>query len=134
MNDDTTSQIRSIQALSSVAIIASPVSLVFGGVLLSLVALICALIGRSKLNGLASLDSADSATLSLLTRQNKVGIIVSIAALVINVIFFALAFSALLQAMQSGDYSQLYQLIGMDPNAAQNAAAPESEPAGSIWD
>ncbi len=135
MNDDmTTSQIRSIQTLGSVAIIASPVSLVFGGMLLSAVALICALVGRSKLKVLSVAEGVSAEIVQTLRRQNKVALIVSITALIINAVFFAFTFNMLMQMMQSGDYTQLSQMFGLDPNAANDAANGDAAADISVWD
>lgn len=135
MNDDmTTSQIRSIQTLGSVAIIASPVSLVFGGMLLSTVALICALVGRSKLKVLSVAEGVSAEIVQTLRRQNKVALIVSITALIINAVFFAFTFNMLMQMMQSGDYTQLSQMFGLDPNAANDAANGDAAADISVWD
>ncbi len=126
--------IKTIQTLGSIAIIASPVSLVFGGVLLSLVALVCALVGRSKLKVLGATDEASQEVLDALGRQMKVALIVSIATLVINGIFSAFMFSYLMQAMQSGDLSQLGQMMGFDPNSLGGSGEPDAAPEGSLWD
>lgn len=135
MNDDmTTSQIRSIQTLGSVAIIASPVSLVFGGMLLSAVALICALVGRSKLKVLSVAEGVSAEIVQTLRRQNKVALIVSITALIINAVFFAFTFNMLMQMMQSGDYTQLSQMFGLDPNAVNDAANGDAAADISVWD
>lgn len=134
MNDERASQIKSIQTLGSVAIIASPVSLVFGGVLLSLAALICAIVGRSKLNALKASDSTDASVMRILARQNTVGIVVSAAAVVINAIAFAFTFTTLMQAVQSGDASQLNALFGMDQLQDASSAADSAAQNASVWD
>lgn len=134
MDDMNTSQIKSVQTLSSVAIIASPVSLVFGGVLLSLVALICATIGRSKLNALKGASGVEEPVAKMLTRQNTVGLVVSAAALIINAVAFAFAFNVLMQAVQSGDYSQLTQLLGFDPSAQSPMEPTDAAKDVSVWD
>lgn len=121
MNDQTTAQIRSIQNLGSVAIIASPVSLVFGGVLLSLVALICAIVGRSKLKALQASSDVDEGIMHTLRRQNTVGLGVSITALVINAVAFTMMSSVLMQAIQTGDYSQLTGMFGLDGSMLERA-------------
>ncbi len=133
-DDQAMRDIKTIQTLGSIAIIASPVSLVFGGVLLSLVALVCALVGRSKLKALGSTDEASQAVMDALRRQMKVALIVSIATLVINGIFSVLMFGYLMQAMQSGDLSQLTQMMGFDSNGSGSASGTDAASEGSLWD
>lgn len=134
MNDERASQIKSIQTLGSVAIIASPVSLVFGGVLLSLAALICAIVGRSKLNALKGSKDADASIMRILMRQNTVGIVVSAAALVINAVAFAFAFGHLMDAVQSGDATELTRMFGMDQLQDGSSAADNAAQDASVWD
>ncbi len=134
MNDERASQIKSIQTLGSVAIIASPVSLVFGGVLLSLAALICAIVGRSKLNALKASEGADASVMRILTRQNTVGIVVSAAALVINAVTFAFAFGFLMDAVRSGDTSELARMFSMDQLQSGSPAADSAAEDVSVWD
>lgn len=133
MNDDMiASQIKSIQTLGTIAIIASPISLIFGGVLLSLVALICAIVGRSKLKALQAQATVSEDIIGTLKRQNTVGLVVSAATLVINGIAFALAFGMLMDSVQSGDFSQIAEVFGMDPSAAEQA--PDTTQNTSVWD
>ena len=134
MNDERASQIKSIQTLGSVAIIASPVSLVFGGVLLSLAALICAVVGRSKLNALKASGGADASVMRILTRQNTVGIVVSAAALVINAVAFAFTFGFLMDAVQSGDTSELARMFGMDQLPDGGPVVGSGAEDVSVWD
>lgn len=132
MNDGYVStQIRSIQTLGSVAIIASPISLVFGGFLLSLVAVICAAVGRSKLKMLSATDDVDPGIIHALDRQNKVGLVISIVTLVVNTIFFIVMFNTLMQVAQTGDVSLLTQALGIDPASVGADGADENV---SIWD
>lgn len=136
--NESASQIKTIQTLSSIAVIASPVSLIFGGVLLSLVSLICAIVARSKLKALRATNGADESVLKMLTRQNTVGMVVSIAALAINAVAFAMMFGLLTQAMQTGDYSQLTSMLGLDANMLNEATstdgASNGTQEGSVWD
>lgn len=136
--NESASQIKSIQTLSSIAVIASPVSLIFGGVLLSLVSLICAIVARSKLKTLRAANGVDESILKMLTRQNTVGMVASIAALAINAVAFALTFGLLTQAMQTGDYSQLTSMLGLDANMLNEATntdgAAIGTQEGSVWD
>ncbi len=128
---------KTIQTLCSVAIIASPVSLVFGGVALSLVTVVCALIARSKLKTLSVGDDdadASEAIRDALARQSKVALIVSIAAFLVNAVFFIWMFSQLLQAMQSGDLSEFMQLFGMNPESFHSAQQANPADTQSIWD
>lgn len=134
-NEEQTAQIKTIQALGSIAIIAPPVSLIFGGVLLSLTALICAILGRGKLKTLmATSTDLDAGIASMLMRQNTVGLVVSIIVLVVNIVVFAFAFSTMMQAMQSGDYSQMTQLLGIEPLSVDGAGAPDMPQDVSVWD
>ncbi len=125
-------EIRTIQTLGSIAIIASPVSLVFGGVLLALAALICAIVARMKLNALMARDVLSQPIATMLKRQSTVGIALSAVALVIDSVAFAMAFGTLMHAMQSGDKSSINQMLGMDANLTDSANTDATNT--SIWD
>lgn len=124
-------QLRSGQTLTTIAFIAGPVSLVIGGVLLSCVALVCSCIAYSKIKRvLEPADGPGSTALSLLT-QSRVAIVVSIVTLVLNGIAFIYLFGILMEMVQSGDYTQL-----MDMLSGYSASAPSSGDAidRSVWD
>ncbi len=137
MNDPdvTASQIRTIQILGSIAIIASPVSLVYGGVVLSLIALICALVAWSKINALQGQEDVSEQVLGTLRRQVRVGLIVSVGTLVVNGVFVAMTLSTVIPLLQEGNYDELYRMFGMAPDAAGDLSGNASEPANvSVWD
>lgn len=134
-NDIIASQIRNIQILGSIAVIASPVSLVFGGVLLSTIALICAVVALSKIKALESQADVSADIVAALRRQARVGLAVSIGALVINCVFLIMRLSVVIPLLESGNYEELSQMFGLVPPEGNVTSSGNVEvPDVSIWD
>ena len=88
-----------------VASVAGPVSLFIGGVLLSGVGLVCAIIALRKLNKLIEKRTDVSALAQRLKRSAIVGVAVCGVALTLNAISFYLMMPVVLEMMESGDYA-----------------------------
>lgn len=119
-------QLSSAQTLTTIAFVSAPVSLIIGGVLLAAVALICALVARSKVRqALASLEEPSPMAGRLYT-QSWIAVIVSLFAFAANAVFLALMLPALMDLMQNGDPQAL-----MDSLSA--AGGGSSSASTSIW-
>ena len=79
--------LASAQTLTTIALIASPVSLIIGGVLLSGAALICALVAQSKVRMALLLMDEPTFMASRLRTQTRIAVFVSLGAMVANVVY-----------------------------------------------
>lgn len=116
-------KLKSSQSLITVALIGGPVSLLFGGVLLSGVALICALIAHSKLKSIPT--SSDQTTIEFrLKRQALFVTAICAATLVLNAVSLAASLPMLMEMIQNGQ---------LDASLAQSGAGPQSSSSSSVW-
>ncbi|WP_232050813.1 hypothetical protein [Arabiibacter massiliensis] len=106
-------QLKKAQTLVMVANIAGPVSLFLGGVLLSTVGLVCAIVANSRLKQLVTRTTRVGAAAALLKRSSAVGIVLCAIALVLNGISFFILLPEVMQMMESGDYAG----FAMDPGS-----------------
>ena len=124
--------LRSIQMLVTVSIIAGPVSMLVGGVLLSLVAIVCAALALAKLRHVKVPEGTDQSLVQAVRRQAMVGVGIGVVALVLNAVSLALILPALLEAVQTGDFSALLGSAGA-PSTEGAAPAPDGGNSSSIW-
>ncbi len=111
------------------ATVAGPVSLIIGGVALSTVALVCAIIAFTKVRRLLSQGDFPQRPYALTLRQTAlIALGVSAVALVLNGITVAMMMPVLLEAMQTGDYSAI---LGDAAANLQNTPKPSN--GGSAW-
>ena len=98
-------ELKKAQTMVMVASVAGPVSLFIGGVLLSGVGLVCAIIALRKLNKLIEKRTDVSALAQRLKRSAIVGMAVCGVAFALNAISFYLMMPVVLEMMESGDYA-----------------------------
>lgn len=122
-------ELKSARTLTTVATVAGPVSLIIGGVALSTVALVCAIIAFTKVRRLLSQGDFPQRPYALTLRQTAlIALGVSAVALVLNGITVAMMMPVLLEAMQTGDYSAI---LGDAAANLQNTPKPSN--GGSAW-
>lgn len=119
--------IKSCQTLTTIALIGAPVSLLLGGVALSTVSLVCAIVAFVKMRKMGTLDDEPGSIERTLRNQAIIALVISIVAMTMNAIAFAYMFGAIMDAMQSGDVSKLF-------DAAGNATQQDDPSSTSIWD
>lgn len=111
-NANDLKDLKTSQTLVMVASIAGPVSLFIGGVLLSSVGLICAIIGLRKLSMLSAKQTGVAAMALRFKRSAIIGLVVCAIALILNAISFYLMFPVVLDMVESGDYAGLMSDAG----------------------
>ncbi|MEG2260082.1 MAG: hypothetical protein RR997_00970 [Raoultibacter sp.] len=116
--------LKNAQTMIIAGNIAGPVSLMFGGVLLSSVALIVEIMARVKLNKLTRSKTQLAQPASRLKRANIVGIVICAAALALNIYAAFIMYPIVMEAVQSGDYANLL-------NGDFSTKPPETS--GSTW-
>ena len=112
-------QIKSAQTMITIATIAAPVSLIFGGVLLSSIALICGFVGRKRLSKVSAANAHEAAAIQSAAKSVKMAIIMCVIALSLNLISAYMMYPAYLELLQTTGVSDLT----MNPG----------ESSGSIW-
>lgn len=121
-------ELKSAQTLATVGIIAGPVSLLFGGVILSTVALIALILAFVKVRRAKdSEDKAGSAAYGIY-RQSIVALVVSALALVLNAVSLAFILPSLVEYLQNGSYDDLLNLYGGSAGSSSSA-----DSSSSVW-
>lgn len=119
--------IKGCQVLTVIGLIGAPVSLLFGGVALSTVALVCSIIAYVRMRKIATPDDEPDSLERTLTTQSLVALILSIVAMILNIIAFVYMIGAIMEFLQTGDASSLANALG---TMTQEGDAPTK----SIWD
>lgn len=105
-------ELKKSQTMVMVASIAGPVSLFIGGVLLSGVGLVCAILAFRKLKKLIAKHTDVSVLAQRLKRSAIVGMAVCGVAFALNAISFYLMMPVVLEMMESGDYTGAMTDVG----------------------
>ncbi len=114
-NEQDARNLKSAQNLIMVASLAGPISLFIGGFWLSCVGLICGIIGFRKLKVLAQKQNAISVVAARFKKSSIISIVICGIITVLNVVAAVILYPLVLQALETGDYSQL--MPGMGTNA-----------------
>lgn len=125
--------LRSIQTLVTVSIIAGPVSMIVGGVLLSAVALGCAVAALAKVRRVKAPEGSDGALVQAVRRQAMVGVGIGVVALTLNAVSVALILPAFIEAAQTGDLSSLLGGAGVDGGAGNASSGSSASGSSSVW-
>lgn len=115
------SELKNLRTLMMIAGIGGPFSFVIGGVVLSTVALVCAIIAFGKFKRLSSMPGIlrDARRIK---RAVVFSVVISSAALVWNVVWFAIVLPEMWQTLLSQDFSSLY------------GDSSSTAPGKTIWD
>lgn len=118
-------QLKSAQTLTTIAIISGPVSLIIGGVFLSLVALVCALIAFSKIRNVIEPSDGPGTYPRMLKNQIIFALSISIVALVLNIVSLIMVFPILIEYMRTGDLTQAMNALNLNIDTASES--------NSVW-
>jgi hypothetical protein len=104
-------QLKSTATLTTVGMVCAIVSVFVGGVLLSLVALVCSAIAFSRMKKIISATSSGpidtNSTYQIMLKRAKTTLVISIVALVLNIISGIYVFMIFYQLIASGDLSSI---------------------------
>ena len=90
------------------AAIAGPVSFIIGGVMLSTVGLVCAIVGFVKIKHVIDDVDGRQKVYAATVRQTLIwGLAISAIALIVNIVGIALMMPVLMEAMQTGDFTSI---------------------------
>lgn len=124
-------QLRSAQTLLTVAFISAPVSLVVGGVLLDIVAIVCACIARSKIKAAKALGGPADLC-ERLGKQSRIALWIGIGTGVVNLIFAIYMATILFNMIASGDINEY--LNALSNGSLGSGTSTGGDKGGSIWD
>lgn len=111
-------QLGNAQTLLSIAMIAGPVSLLFGGLFLGVIALICAILAHRKLLHHASVANKQQDSMGYkLYRQTRIALYVCLFVVACEFVILILSLPMLLDALESGELAGMYDaLLTSTPN------------------
>lgn len=119
-------QIKSAQTLITVATIGAPVSLFVGGVLLSVVSIICAVLGYTKLKKVSLVNGMTHPLVSKVIRSAVLAGCFGIGALVLNGLSMAMLMPAVMDYVNNGNADALNGILG-------GQAMDSSSGKSSVW-
>lgn len=109
----------------SIAQICAIVSLFLGGVVLSTVAVVLAIMGLSKLNAYANTHSLEQDAQRALRRPGMLAVGMCVFALVFNIVSLILFYPVFMEAVQTGNFSGLF--------GSGQGGAPSPGAGSSTW-
>lgn len=108
VNESEASLLETARKLISIAQICAVVSLFLGGVLLSTISVVLAVMGAMKLSNFANNRSEPDNVKSAMKRPGYFAVGLCLIALIVNVISLVLFYPVVMQAVQSGDLSSIF--------------------------
>lgn len=120
-------QLKSCQTLIMIALIGAPVSLILGGIALSTAALVCAIVSFVRLRKIVTPSDMPGSIERTLYNQAIIALVISIVALTMNAVAIMYMFDAIMEAMETGDVSKLF-------DGAGDATQEDGSSSISIWD
>ena len=121
-------EFASVLKLARIAQVMALVSLVIGGVLLAAAAMAVAVISYRRAAALRAVNgcTANALALQALKRVTVIAVVMSILALGVNAIAFAMVYPTIVEMMQTGDYASVF-------GSEQSASDPSTGSGGSFW-
>lgn len=120
-------RLKTCQTLITVALIGAPVSLLIGGVALSIASLVCAIIAFARMRKTMEPSDGPGSLARTLYVQSIVALVASCAATCLNAVAFVFMFGAVSQALQTGDFSNLFETFGGSSESGSSSSR-------SVWD
>lgn len=115
-------QMNSARTLVLIALFAAPISLLFGGVLLSLGSVILSIIALSKVRSILTPEDVRGTYPRILYFQCILSLVFGITALIVNAVFMSMALPVVIDMMRQGDLNSILD---------QNTSSSQSI---STWD
>lgn len=107
LGTDDSRELKSVRNLIVAASIAGPVSLFFGGVLLSSVGLVCGFLGLRKLKKLSAKNSSFAEAASRVLKSVYVAMAISGVALILNAVSLWIMYPIVMEALETGNYDSI---------------------------
>lgn len=132
-NDPDYLRLKTVRTQITVANVCGPVSLLIGGVALSTVGIVCAVLAWRGAKHVASSNSPSAPMANNFRKSALVSIVICCVAFALNAFYAAMIMPAMLEAVNTGDFSQL---LGSEPSGGAGAGAEGSTGSGdggSAW-
>lgn len=127
------SQLESGRKLISFTRVAAPVSLLIGGVVLSGISLICSIISYLKITRVLKRHrELDLDDYRLFIRPVKIAILMAVLALIINAAFLYVEYPRILEAIETGQMSALFN-SGTVANTVSPGTQAAPQPGSTTW-
>ena len=104
------------------------ISLLFGGVLLSTVSIVIAIVGYRKLSAIAERHPGEQALQGMIRRPGALALLMAVLALLLNAISLYAVYPMIMEALQQGDLSSLIQ-----SSPSGTGATPQGPSVESPW-
>ena len=132
MSQQDAIEFASARRFITIAQVTALVSLLFGGVILSGASIIIAIIGYRRLSRIAANYSNEPALQGLIRRPGALAVIMSVFALALNIISLIAVYPLIVEALQNGDLSTLFQSSSSQLSTTPSPAPPAS-PGDSLF-
>lgn len=127
------SQLESGRKLISFTRVAAPVSLLIGGVVLSGISLICSIISYLKITRVLKRHrELDLDDYRLFIRPVKIALLMAVLALIINAAFLYVEYPRILEAIETGQMSALFN-SGTVANTVSPGTQAAPQPGSTTW-
>lgn len=129
--NETLRQLKSAQTLVTVTAVSGPVSIFIGGVLLAGIAVIAGVLAFVKIRKLSQKPSEYAELIQKVKRSALIALVISIAALALNVYALATIMPMMLEAIESGDASSLLQDLYGGSSTSSGSGSGSGSASGS---
>ncbi len=128
-------KIKSAQTLITVATIAAPVSLLFGGVLLSSIALVCGWIGYRRLKSIPIRTQQEIEAIHVAGKSARMTLIMCVIALCLNAASMVMMYPVYLEMLESGEittWTDMFNAFGSS-SGDPSGALPDASGPSAVW-
>lgn len=119
-------QIKSAQTLITIATIGAPVSLIIGGVLLSTISIICAVVAYMKLKKIMPAGAPQHPLITKVIRSTVLAACFGIGALILNGLTVAALMPTVMEYINTGNADALNSMFGEAPASGGSGGS-------SVW-
>ena len=119
-------QIKSAQTLITIATIGAPVSLIIGGVLLSTISIICAVVAYMKLKKIMPAGAPQHPLITKVIRSTVLAACFGIGALILNGLTVAMLMPSVMEYVNTGNTDALNTMLG-------GATGGSASSGSSVW-
>lgn len=119
-------QIKSAQTLITIATIGAPVSLIIGGVLLSTISIVCAIVAYMKLKKIMPAGAPQHPLISKVIRSTVLAACFGIGALILNGMTVAMLMPTVMEYVNTGNADALNSMFG-------GATGGSGSGSSSVW-
>ena len=128
--DPDYAKLKTVRTQITASNVCGPVSLIVGGVALSTVGIVCAVLAWKNAKRIAETNSPSAPMANNFRKSALVSIVICCIAFVLNAVSAAIMMPAMLDAVSTGDYSQI---LGVPSTGAEGGASGGTGEGSSAW-